>query len=552
MNSFDLLTHRLRPEHFDPFSKTDALLVPHQRQGVFFHSGDFGDIIYALPTIRALGGGHLVIGPSPLWKTRLQMTAEHVELLRSLLELQPYIKSVNFSETTPDNVDFDLNRFREYLVMEPELLKTGQRRFNLAEAHLYTFKMPIAECRSSWLTVDRVETIAGRPVLIHRSARWRNAAFPWAKIMERYAAHAVFVGLESEYEDFIEEWGRLPFRPTSTFLGLARLIAGCELYIGNQSLPYALCEGLKQRSILEVWTEGANCQFERKNAFYGDGRLLFVPKLDDLNMNEHAVSCPLCGQAAPNTEATVTCECGMVYARVRGNNHQYYQHYADDHSHMRLPKTVDEIRTSGLRREALVQELSIRIPPGTLLDVGCGWGAFLACARERGFTVYGVDICHKAANFSASVLGIPTLCDELVDCAFAPDTFHAIGFNHTLERLPDAEAALRFAHQIMKPGGLLFGLTPNIRSFAAKQMGADWPWLDSEHNYLHFAPDTLTKLLEKCGFNTIEYFSRVGDFDLNALRALIAKSTPAEDVEGTLNDLNVRGYGEELLFFARK
>ena len=199
MKSFEAIARCLRPEHFDPVAQEHHVVIPLKRNKVFFHSGDFGDIIYALPTIRALGGGKLIIGPSTRWKTRLQMTQEHVEIIRPLLELQPYIHAVQYSDTAPPEVDIDLNRFREYLVMEHALVREGARRLNLAEAHLHTFSLPATECDQAWLTVDRAEPVAERPVLLHRSARWRNADFPWKKVMDRHGHHAAFVGLPGEY-----------------------------------------------------------------------------------------------------------------------------------------------------------------------------------------------------------------------------------------------------------------------------------------------------------------------------------------------------------------
>jgi ADP-heptose:LPS heptosyltransferase len=43
------------------------------------------------------------------------------------------------------------------------------------------------------------------------------------------------------------EWVRV-----RDFLELAELIAGCKLFIGNQSFPYSLAEGLKVPRILEL------------------------------------------------------------------------------------------------------------------------------------------------------------------------------------------------------------------------------------------------------------------------------------------------------------
>lgn len=563
MKSFDAIARRLRPEHFDPVSKEHYVVIPLKQNKVFFHSGDFGDIIYALPTIRALGGGKLIIGPSTRWKTRQQMAREHVEILRPLLELQPYIHAVEYSDTVPVEVDIDMNQFREYLVMEHDLMRKGARRLNLAEAHLYTFKLPMTECDQAWLTVDRAKPAA--PVLIHRSARWRNTDFPWNKIMARHGYHAAFVGLPSEYEDFVKDWGYLPYLPTDNFLELARLIAGCRLYIGNQSLPYAICEGMKHLSVLEVWLEGPNCNFHRKNAIYGESAVVYIPKLND-SMNTIINKCPLCSadastapQIRTGTDIVQCPACQLVYLRTRPDESAtmlYYQQYADETSHVRLPKNFEDIRASGLRREYFMQELlAYTKPPGTLLDIGCGWGAFLANAREKGFSPYGIDVCHKAANFASTVLGIPTACDELEDCLFTDAMFDLIVAIHTLEHLSKIADVLTRIHRLLKPNGIFCGIVPNIESFCSTVRKEKWQWLDSNTHYIHFSPSTLRHSLKSHGFEVVNLYTHTGDYDDPELRRLLAERDNADpNSEATniaIRELWEKGQGEEIRFFAK-
>jgi len=566
VKSFESIARRLRPDHFDPVSLEQRVVIPLKRNKVFFHSGDFGDIIYALPTIRALGGGKLILGPSTRWKTRLRLTQENADIIQPLLRIQPYIHGVEFMEVAPPEVDVDLNQFREYLMVENDLIRKGARRMNLAEVPLYTFKLPLEECERAWLTVDRVEAVPEHPVLIHRSPRWRNFDFPWQKVMQRHAHHAAFVGLESEYVEFVNDWGYLPYRPTANFLELARLIAGCRFYIGNQSLPYALCEGMKHDSLLEVWLEGANCNFRRKNAIYGESAIVYIPKIKEKRMNTILDQCPLCASDATKAQIfrtetdIVQCQdCSLVYLRTHPDEEQtlmYYQHYADDTSHMRLPKNVEEIRSSGLRREYFMQELLQHAkPPGMLLDIGCGWGAFLANARDKGFTPYGIDVCHKAANFAATVLGIPTVCDELEDCQFTDGMFDVVVAIHTLEHLVSPTEALKRIHLILKPGGVLCGIVPNIDSFCSLKRKERWQWLDVNTHYIHFAPPTLKRTLESHGFELLGLYTTTGDYDQRELNLLLDEkeghALTTDELNEQLKQLWEAGRGEEIRFFAK-
>src|SRR5580765_1733925 len=106
----------------------------------FKHSGDLGDIIFSLPTIRALGGGVLYLDPTggeteprvkePLkLRTHTKLTAAAIDSLRPLLLLQEYIADVRFWGGEP--VDHNLDEFRR---SAPQL--------NLADAHLQAFDLP--------------------------------------------------------------------------------------------------------------------------------------------------------------------------------------------------------------------------------------------------------------------------------------------------------------------------------------------------------------------------------------------------------------------------
>jgi hypothetical protein len=121
-------------------------------------------------------------------------------------------------------------------------------------------------------------------VVINRTARYHNVGFPWKKVAERFRDQSVFVGTEEEHREFVRECGwRLPHHKTRNFLELARVIAGCKLFIGNQSSPYAIAEGLKKPAILEVWHDDANCLFFRDGVTHvWKSEDLIFPTIDGL------------------------------------------------------------------------------------------------------------------------------------------------------------------------------------------------------------------------------------------------------------------------------
>lgn len=221
---------------------------------VFSSAGDCGDVLYALTAVKALGGGALRLVPADY--TTARMTPATAESLATLLRQQPYVTDCRFSER-PEGADLDAWR-RRY--------RCDLNIADLACAALGVSPHPREE---HWLTVPRPRRVAR--VLFHRSPRYHNWAFPWHKVYQKYGREAAVVGTPDEHRDFCAYLGPLPYVPTPTFLDLAEVIAGCELFVGNQSAPMAVALGLGKPLVQEVCLMMPNCFWERRNATYGYG-----------------------------------------------------------------------------------------------------------------------------------------------------------------------------------------------------------------------------------------------------------------------------------------
>lgn len=231
----------------------------------FSHSGDLGDIIYSLPTIRASGGGKLVLFDYP-GRTAHGMTEEKVNRLRPLLEYQNYIHSVEWSTTKQDS---SLNGFRDHI---------GNQQ-NLVDAHLATHGYTWEHRTTKWLDVPCHKY--GLPVVLARSARYNNPRFPWKRIVEKYKRVAGFVGTRKEHEDFTRLFGDVPFIEANDFLQLAQVIDGSRLFICNQSAPGAVGHGLFHRMIIELcprsYVLGA---LQRLNCVNGFDERIDLPEIE--------------------------------------------------------------------------------------------------------------------------------------------------------------------------------------------------------------------------------------------------------------------------------
>ncbi len=219
----------------------------------FFAVGDLGDIIAFLPTIRQLGGGHLILGNLNGNGTRELMTQDRFDVIAPLIAAQPYITGVHH-EDDAKNVTYDVSDFRK--------VPCGSR--NLATwqaAHLGITDLDL----SPWLTVQPASETRGKAIFA-RSMRYQNPTFNWSAIGTLYR-EAIFVGLPTEHFMFNALVKPIAYRPTSNLLEVAELIAGSEIFIGNQSAPFWIAAGLGHPLIQETWN--VNSMVLRANAVYG-------------------------------------------------------------------------------------------------------------------------------------------------------------------------------------------------------------------------------------------------------------------------------------------
>lgn len=236
----------------------------------FYHSGDYGDIIYALKAIQLIGGGKLVLGHEYRGKhpPRSPITKAGFELIEPLLKKQAYVTAVEFSDKAAP-CSHDLNQFREFWQLRKTKFKLPYE--TLVETNCYTIGVEPLFTPSPWLTAD-TKTIA--PFIIHRSRRYNSQDFPWRDVVERLGRSACFVGLPDEHEYFTTQFGRIAFYQPVDFADMAAVINGAKGFIGNQSFPCSLALGLGQNVFQEAYyvkRDGSDaspdCLFDRPNFF---------------------------------------------------------------------------------------------------------------------------------------------------------------------------------------------------------------------------------------------------------------------------------------------
>ena len=141
---------------------------------------------------------------------------------------------------------------------------------------------------------------------------------------------------------------------------------------------------------------------------------------------------------------------------------------------------------------------------GRVLDMGCGYGYFLAACREYGYDVRGLDTSEWATRHAVEALHLPVTLGELDSVKLEPDGFDVVTMWHFLEHTPDPITALGKAREWLKPDGVLVVDVPNREGTDALAEGDDWVGWSLPYHFYHFTPDTLRRMLTKCGFRVVK------------------------------------------------
>lgn len=238
------------------------------------HSGNSGDVIFSLGTIKKncertntkaniflrLGvKAQYINGMShPIYNEagdNVMLNIYMYNMVKPLLDAQPYIASVQ--EYNGENIDVNLDTFRNNSV--------NLSAHDIRKWYGYVFpemmpdiSQPVITLPDSWLEERYYETnpnkaYEGGYIMVNRTQRYQNDKISYRFL--RYIGEfipIIFVGAQEEMLIFQKEVPNMTWFHATDFLHLAWWIREAKLFIGNQSMCYAIAEQMKSHRLLEV------------------------------------------------------------------------------------------------------------------------------------------------------------------------------------------------------------------------------------------------------------------------------------------------------------
>lgn len=236
----------------------------------------------------------------------------------------------------------------------------------------------------------------------------------------------------------------------------------------------------------------------------------------------HPTQCPICDTSDPQKQRLTHTDNSITYTLwhcknctvefwwpLKNPGAHWYEHdgrYAD--------RNQDPIREPNWNHKKIISYL--KPLAGSVLDVGCGVGNFLAWAEKNGWRGTGIDFDSDAIEAGKKMFGLTDL--QIKDIgSYAQEhpgkQFDLVTFFDVLEHVDNHNEFVEHIRSVLKEGGHVAMSMP-YRGHADWLMVGDWP----PRHLTRWDRTSLTKFLEDRGFEVV-YITRRSE----GLRYLILK-----------------------------
>jgi len=170
-----------------------------------------------------------------------------------------------------------------------------------------------------------------------------------------------------------------------------------------------------------------------------------------------------------------------------------------------------------------------------VLEIGFGRGLLLSRFLREGHRATGVDPGALERDLDRTVRSRATILAQPAESLDLPEaSFDLVYGIHVVEHLLDPAAVFRTCHGVLRPGGLLYLMTPNAESMGLRLFREAWWNLEDPTHVRFFTPRSISTMLWAAGFGRGESRVPVWDSQSIEISSLIRLVRPSAEPHGVL------------------
>lgn len=230
--------------------------------------------------------------------------------------------------------------------------------------------------------------------------------------------------------------------------------------------------------------------------------------------------------------------CGHVMINPRYESQFYIDYYRDRYKDIgnfggEKPKEgfLDrQIERGDWVRKFLSDEFDIS--SGSMLDLGCSYGAAMIPFQKSGWDVHGIDPEKSSIEYGKNDLNLPVVYGYGEDLPYEDESMDLVVSLGALEHVHDFHLSMMELQRVIKPGGHIF-----IRMRHNRPWGLMWEYYNKNH-YRFFSEETHRLAVIRYGFDVLQYTDREIE-GIPGHKYLVCKkmTTPSlERVEEAINE----------------
>jgi 2-polyprenyl-3-methyl-5-hydroxy-6-metoxy-1,4-benzoquinol methylase len=167
-----------------------------------------------------------------------------------------------------------------------------------------------------------------------------------------------------------------------------------------------------------------------------------------------------------------------------------------------INKLYHIVRKKTLQGKAKLVKAASNKQIGSILDIGCGTGAFLHTMQQQQWKAKGLE---PDADTRAKAMELYSIETEPSHKLFeqTANSFDVVTMWHVLEHVHELKPYLSKIHELLVAKGKLIIAVPNYTSYDAQHYKAHWAAYDVPRHLYHFSPKSMETLLTQFGFKLI-------------------------------------------------